>query len=212
MALIGRLEYSDEEARATLAQAGAAARNPSEYPIIKQALVKAASLWMAYLRRRFITASRGDGTWEPLSLTTKIRRLRKQASLPFSRLRRAMRQTKEPSRIKQLAALAATRKFDILVVTRRLLNSISESSPEVVMRFERGRGIEISTRVPYHLHHQEGGKIPGHPPKRLIYVQPDQATADKMQGQVTRAYEEIFRARRSAAKNQGKKGGDRGAK
>lgn len=132
---------------------------------------RAAARYLAFIRARYVRASRGDGTWKPLALSTKIKRLRRQHGKRFHSVVRA---APGKSRGEQLASLAAGTSFAILRDTSTLFGSLTEGAPGNSIDYVRD-GILIGTKVFYAKYHQEPS-VPGRPPVRQIFVQPDAAT------------------------------------
>jgi phage gpG-like protein len=132
----------------------------------------AAARYLAFIRQRFISASRGDGTWQPLALSTRIAKLRKIAP---ARLRQFMQATPGRTRGEQLANLAASRPMPILRDTNTLFASLTQGAANNTLAFEAD-GVTVGTAVKYAPYHQYGGTIPGRPPQRTIFVPPDPVT------------------------------------
>lgn len=143
----------------------------------------AAARYLAFVRARFIRASRGDGTWKPLALATKIKRLQKIAP---ARLRQFIHVTPGRTRAEQLANLAGTRPFPILRDTGLLFNSLTSGAPGSVRQYGQD-SVTVGTNIKYAGFHQNGGTIPGRPPQRTILVPPDDTTVEAMLNDLTNA-------------------------
>lgn len=160
---------------------------------------RAAARYLGFVRTRFVRASRGDGTWPGLALSTKIARLRRQyggrilstrlttaerAKLTKSQRARVgrfasvLKATGKATRAGQLAELARTTRFAILRDTNTLFGSLTEGQAGNEVNYSRD-GVTISSNVRYGGFHQDP-PIPGRPPRREIIVQPDDATEGQM--------------------------------
>jgi hypothetical protein len=135
---------------------------------------RAGAAYLAFVRRRYIRAGRGDGTWPDLSPFTKYRRLWKRKNTrPAANA--AMRAARASGNVRSgLAAALAGHKFTILQDTSTLFGSLTEGSPGNVLNYT-ANGIAVGTAVRYGKHHQHP-LVPGKPPERKFLVEPDAAT------------------------------------
>lgn len=134
---------------------------------------RAAARYLAFIRGRYVRASRGDGTWKPLAASTKVARLRRQHGKRFHSVIKA---APGKNRGEQLASLAAGTAFAILRDTSTLFGSLTEGAPGSSIDYVKD-GILLGTRVFYAKYHQNP-TVPGRPPKREIFVQPDKPTEE----------------------------------
>jgi hypothetical protein len=135
------------------------------------------------MRRRFASASRGDGTWPDLAPSTKAARMRGRKTTrrildrENTRLQNAFRSapveargTLPATRAQRLAAITGGFKFSILRDTNTLFNSLTTGAPGNITE-HKPDGIRVGTNVKYARHHQKP-KVPGRPPVRKILVPP----------------------------------------
>lgn len=157
-------------------------------PPLRAAFARLGVVYMAFVRRRFLSASRGDGTWQPLAQSTKLARLRKtkagQAKL--NRTKKLIAKSSSgvrPTNARALGTLElAGSSFEILRDTNILYGSLSVGAPGNVQEF-LDHGLKMGTNVFYGRFHQDPSK-PGHPPQRLIVVDPDLPTELRMRQEV----------------------------
>lgn len=165
-----RLQIRDPEVRKALADLIRHVRSGGGGPM-RDDYRRAAARYLGFVRRRFVAASRGSGVWPDLSVATKLRRLARQFP---GRLQSMLESTGEPTRAGQAAALVAGRKFAILRDTSTLFASLTEGSPGNHTEYLRD-GVVVGSNVFYAQFHQDP-KVPGRPPRREIFVQPDDPT------------------------------------
>jgi phage gpG-like protein len=168
-----QIEADAGEARRYIAGVLSALRKGGSQPgPLRDFYSQASARYLGFIRARFVRASRGDGTWKPLALYTKLKRLEK---LQPARLRQLMKTTSATSREEQLIELANSRPFPILRDTGILFNSLTSGSPGGVQQFAQDE-VTVGTNIKYAGYHQFGGTVPGHPPQRTILVPPDPKT------------------------------------
>jgi phage gpG-like protein len=149
-----QIEADAGEARRYIAGVLSALRKGGSQPgPLRDFYSQASARYLGFIRARFVRASRGDGTWKPLALYTKLKRLEKQ----------------------QLVELANSRPVPILRDTGILFNSLTSGSPGGVQQFAQDE-VTVGTNIKYAGYHQFGGTVPGHPPQRTILVPPDPKT------------------------------------
>lgn len=146
---------------ASLIRKVTAAAGAAGAPAMQKGYAQAGQIYLSDMRRRFVSASRGDGTWVPLAPSTIARRRQGPA---------------KPKGKGKKAAPAA--KPEILRDTGLLLNSLSLGAKNNVNR-QLSDGIAVGTRVKYAKHHQ-APSVPGRPPIRTILVQPNAETAARI--------------------------------
>lgn len=142
-----------------------------------EALVAAALRYMAFIRRRFATQSRGGGEWPNLSPSTLARR-RSGAGVQG---RAAVRRSNQALSARGVSSVG---RAAILRDTGTLANSTTNYATEQLTD-----GVRVGSEVQYGKYHQEGGKNPGRPPRRAIFVDPDPTTMDAIRGQLERGYQ-----------------------
>ena len=144
---------------------------------------QAAARYLAFIRRRYVNAARGDGTWPDLALSTKLARARKTKA---GRARMAKRVKIAESagvsaggvrsRRQVLRDVLSGMRFEILRDTGLLLNSISTGAPGAIEVIPSPTRITVGTAIGYAQYHQYGNGVP----KREIFVQPDDTTRAAM--------------------------------
>lgn len=182
---------------------------------IRDAMKQANLRWMVFIRRRFLNASRGDGTWPPLAESTKLARLRKKFSGYGRRIRdilglgppsaesaiqiaklRGKRAAEGRKFQRQLTATGlATRKEQISAVLNGYTFEILRDTGTLFNSLSEGDpqrveqygnlSMSVGTAVRYAKHHQSP-TIPGRPPERAIFVLPDDATRQAMRADMER--------------------------
>lgn len=169
-----RLEIRDPEVRAALLKLITHVRSGGNGPM-RDDYRRAAARFLGFIRARFVRASRGDGTWPPLAYSTRLRKLRRGLRNSPT-LRAAVRATGsgQVTRAQQVQQYLAEGPFPILRETGLLFNSLTEGAPGSVVNYEFD-GVRVGTAVRYADFHQDP-TVPGRPPKREIFVQPDAAT------------------------------------
>lgn len=144
------------------------------------ALVRAAAIYLAFIRARFLKFSAGQGDWKPLAELTKRLRL---AKVSPGRFRQIARETGHKDRASQVAALLAdSSRFPILRDTGLLFNSLTAGAPGSVLT-QLADGLEAGTAVWYGVRHQQGIGVP----KREFLVDPDDATTMAMAEEIGNA-------------------------
>lgn len=195
-----------EQLHRSVQQAVEAVRSPATGPI-GEGLKQAAAFYLAFIRRRFDRASKGDGTWPDLAPSTKLARmrktqkgrkklaasakkrgrLRKQAAAMRKRVDRiggaagaAMSDQIDRWLMKEIGRISpvALARFSILRDTGLLSNSLSLGGPGNVQTM-LSDGIQVGTQINYARFHQQPS-VPGQPPQRPIFVDPDNSTAERM--------------------------------
>lgn len=145
----------------------------------------AAARYLGFIRRRFLGASMGDGTWPDLALSTKIKRLRARKK-SAGKLRSTLRTLDQHVRVSgavrldtavQIMAAEGT-SFAILRDTSTLFNSLTLGNADSI-EIAEPTSITVGTAVKYAKHHQSPTR-PRRPPQRLIFVDPDERTKDLM--------------------------------
>jgi integrase len=188
-----RINVDDAKAASLLDKLGPALDGPLPEPL-RAAFRRDEVIYMAFIRRRFVNAARGDGTWLPLANSTKINRLRKtkKGEAKFQQtLKRIARGGLKPTNVRALATLELSgSSFEILRDTGILFNSLSEGGAGNVQEL-LDHGIRMGTRVIYAHHHQEPA-IPGRPPQRTIIVEPDPATLERMTAEITHGIDQVL--------------------
>lgn len=188
-----KFDYDDSEIRDTVQRVFSLARNVTRPGPVKDAIVSAAGLWFGFLRRRFDSASRGDGTWPDLAPSTKAKRFRRKFAGRFQRFVRRVVRGQRATRLQELVAGA---RFLILRDTDELYRSLKPGDRGNYLRITR-RGIEAGTTVVHGQYHQNPTR-PGRPPRREFLVEPDHQTADHMANKIALGFEkELALARRT---------------
>lgn len=149
-----------------------------------------AARYLGWIRRRFVSASRGDGTWPDLAHSTKMSRIysrKSMANLFRRRLKRAqgdVTRTQARRRVEVVSGM----KFEILRDTGILFNSLSQGGVQEMLP----NGIRVGTAVKYAKYHQEGGEG-GRPPQRQIFVPPEGRIHDEMRAELEKAVTRIVK-------------------
>jgi hypothetical protein len=166
---------------------------------IQDGMKQAAARYLAFIRRRFDAASKGDGTWPDLALSTKLARLRKtkagQKKLAAAKKKAgryagmAKRLGGESAAVRDvfkttLAQQVAMMKFSILRDTNTLFNSLTLGAPGSLEEVTH-EGIRVGTAIEY-AHEHQNPTVPGRPPQRLILVPPDPDTQRAMNDYIAR--------------------------
>jgi hypothetical protein len=194
-----RLTFSDEQAQRVLLDALRILKAGAEGPM-QPFFRRAAARYLGFIRRRFVNASRGDGTWPDLALSTKLNRLRRMhggrlatsaklnakdaeglssgQKAKRGRFDRFLKRAGGKSRAEQLTNLAKSTKFAILRDTSTLFGALTEGQPGNEIDYSKD-GVTIGVNVFYARFHQNP-PIPGRPPMREILVQPDATTEEAM--------------------------------
>lgn len=147
---------------ASLIRKVTAAAGAAGAPAMQKGFAQAGQIYLSDMRRRFVSASRGDGTWVPLAPSTIARRRQGTAKPKGGKGKKA----------------APAAKPEILRDTGLLLNSLSLGAKNNVNRLLTD-GVAVGTRVKYAKHHQ-APSVPGRPPMRTILVQPNAETAARI--------------------------------
>lgn len=180
-----RLNVDTTKVDAALAKLGVGLSAALPAPL-QVAFRRAGVIYTAWARARFVKASRGDGTWLPLSILTKLARLRKNKTVwgKFLQRKKELKAKGDPST--HVSALAAAElqgtSFEILRDTGALLNSMSSGGPGNVQELT-DHGVRLGSRVFYSGYHN-APTIPGHPPQRVIVPLPPPAVLQQMTGEV----------------------------
>lgn len=162
------------------------ARKPGPF---QAGMKQAAARYLAFIRRRYVNAARGDGTWPDLAPSTKLARARRtkagrgRLKARVNKLRRLRRddgevfgnQTRVLGRL-YLRDILSGMRFEILRDTGLLLNSISTGAPGSIEVIPSPTRITVGTAIGYAQYHQYGNGVP----KREIFVQPDDTTRAAM--------------------------------
>ena len=161
---------------------------------------QAGTIYLSYIRRRFLSAARGDGTWPDLADSTKLKRRRGRTGRVAKTSRKKDRSGKpvrkgKRKRQKVVRAAVVAGTFEILRDTGLLFNSLTQGSSGNVFR-DLPDGVAVGTNIKYAEHHQSP-KVPGRPPKREILVQPDDATKQRikqaLRAAVTKSVQQLVR-------------------
>lgn len=164
---------------------------------LRDAFVRAAARFLAFTRRRFQRLSRSNGTaeWPPLALSTKLARLRKTKrgravvdSTAAAIARGGARVT--PGRIVGTLEISGST-FEILRDTGVLFNSLTQGDPNNKINFDP-LAVTIGTAVKYAVYHQSP-TVPGRPPRREIFVDPDPETREAIRADFERAVTRLVR-------------------
>jgi hypothetical protein len=148
---------------------------PLRDPAVRGGAVEAVEVYLGGMRRRFASASHGDGTWPDLAPSTKLKRLR-DAGLRYKR-------EKGVTRLDRLR-FAAGVPLPILYVTGNLYSSLVPGEAGNVFDVLSDR-IRAGSAVPYARYHQQGG---GRLPRRSILVDPDAALLGQMSAPIVKGY------------------------
>jgi phage gpG-like protein len=158
---------------------------------MRSGFAAAGAIYLGFARNRFVKAARGDGTWVPLAESTKLARLRKTKA-GKAKLEKTRKKDKQSSkslsghyRNQATKGLTAAGNFEILRDTGLLLNSLSSGATGNVLR-QLSDGITVGTAIKYAGYHQNP-TVPGRPPQRLILVQPDDVTKQRMAAVLNKA-------------------------
>lgn len=173
-ATILTLQFDDVQAQRVLLDSLRILKAGAEGPM-RPFFRRAAARYLGFIRRRFVNASRGDGTWPDLALSTKLKRLRRQHRGRFSRF---VKKQEGKNRAAQMMALANSSKFAILRDTSTLFGALTEGNLGNEIDYGKD-GVVIGVNVRYARFHQDPA-ILGRPPKREILVQPDKQTEEQM--------------------------------
>lgn len=188
------IDVDTKELEAALAKLGQNLSSPLPPPL-QIAFRRAGVIYMAWARTRYVKASRGDGTWLPLALSTKLARLRKNKAVwgRFLKRKKELKKKGEPST--HVATLAAAElqgtSFEILRDTGAILNSMSSGGPGSVEELTN-HGIRLGTRVYYATYHQ-APTVPGRPPQRIIVAPPDAVTSQAIKDEVSRGVNQVLK-------------------
>lgn len=169
------LEIEDQQVRDDLAKLLRQIRGESRQEM-QDVYRQAAAVYLAFIRRRFVRASLGDGTWPDLAESTKLRRAAKASR--YKRLAPLLKSTRKKTRGEQVAAALSGRKFAILRDTNTMFNTLTIGSPGNRLNLLKN-GVEVGSNNPYIGHHDQPS-VPGRPPQREIFVQPDAPTAEQL--------------------------------
>jgi|GEM_PF-3269652 len=142
---------------------------------IKGGFENAQAAYLGAMRKRFSSASHGDGTWPDISPSTKLKRYYK-AGGRFKRTKGITRM----DRLRQIASVP----FPILYDTGLLYTSLYPGSPGNILA-ESPDSISAGSDVPYAVYHQLGG---GRLPQRSILVTPTQEILDQMTAPITAGF------------------------
>lgn len=153
-------------------------------PNLRAGLKQAGLRYLGFIRRRFLAAARGDGTWPDLALSTKLRRIAKNGAV-LARYNRALHASGG-----DMHATVASMRFEILRDTGLLFNSLSTGSPGNVTE-ESPLQIRVGTAVRYAIYHQDGGP---RLPQRKIIVEPDDPTLVSIGNDLTRGVRRAIEA------------------
>lgn len=145
------------------------------------AMKSASTIYMGFIRRRFVNESKGQMDWPDLAPSTKLGRMRKtkRGKAALARNRKKLNKANVTGALtvsQRTDALLAGQHFDILRDTGLMLNSLSDGSPGFV-REDVDYGIYVGTADKKAKFHQKGGP---HLPKREIIVLPDDNTLNMM--------------------------------
>lgn len=213
MALEFTPQFDGERAARWLDKAQAAFERGTADPIIRDAMVRSGARYLAFVRRRYLGAARGDGTWPDLSVATKWARLRrtvrtykrelkaskeeaarkaieKKLTAGERRLGKVLTATGKATHKEQVASEVSGRKFEILRDTGTLFNSLTQGAPGNVQILEP-YGIRVGTAINYARHHQDPA-LPGRPPKREMLVHPDRNTEEAIERELATAIQKVW--------------------
>lgn len=177
--------------------------NPAPAEVGK-GLRQAQAIYQGFVRTRFVNASAGDGTWQPLAYSTRLARARRLRPAAVRGEPAANRITVQRRKFDARVAgvmrsagvtihvarqrLVATGQFAILRDTSNLFNSLSAGAPHSIMAIE-GWAFIYGTNVYYAAAHQYGtARLPARP----FLVPPDAQTAAKVQAILTRAAQAVL--------------------
>jgi hypothetical protein len=175
---------------------------------LRDAMRKWAARYMGFIRRRFVTYSRGGGNWKPLAPTTVQRRATKtqaQRRKLDKRVQKIMRTTRVDD--KGAGTFEAIRRnlisstpIAILIDVGRMRDALALGGPgNVVQDIDAGvrcgigdapsaaAGLTVGQLA--RIHHAGSGRIPARP----IIVPPDEATLSGMRRDVDQAMIEMAR-------------------
>lgn len=164
-------------------------------PPLRAAFARMGVVYMAFVRRRFLSASRGDGSWQPLANSTKLHRLRKTKAgeAKFQRVKKRIAKSESGVRATNVRALGTLElsgsSFEILRDTNILFGSLSVGAPGNVQEFV-DHGLKMGTNVYYGRFHQDPTVV-GHPPQRQIIVYPDPPTELRMREEVEAGIQQV---------------------
>lgn len=192
---------------------GAATRNPSNP--VRAMLRKWSVRYLGFVRRRFDRASKGDGTWQPLALSTLLKRRHGGAGGVSRKVARTKGQALSVLKRRGLGpgspeAAAILGSASILRDTGILFASLSPGAAGSLQEDIPG-GIRVGFAPIQHgddrltiqrlaAIHDGGGSIPGRPPARPILVEPDQTTVKGMIADAKAAVAELLRISSSGQK------------
>lgn len=167
--------------------------DPNRPGPMQRALKRAAARYLGWIRKRYLAASKGDGTWPPLSNATKMARIYARKTL-FREFKRRLKRAKGDARTQRARRrdVASGMRFEILRDTGTLFNSLSQGKPGAVEQFIPN-GIRVGTAIKYGKYHQEGG---GRLPKRAFLVPPEGRILDEITKELQRGMDEAAREAR----------------
>lgn len=163
----------------------------SGHPLISDAVHQSGVIYLNDMRRRYVAAARGDGTWPDLAYSTKLARIRKRKTQK-KRFESKVKKELKRGKSKKVAMQSTIEgmKFSILMDSANLFNSLSEGSAGNILDVKPFY-VTAGTAVYYAKHHQKP-KVPGRPPERKILVPPSDGAKARIKGLLSRATQTVL--------------------
>lgn len=150
-------------------------QRPMSQPGLRAGAETAEETYLGAMRRRFSSASHGDGTWPDLKPSTKLQRYY-EAGGRFKRQKGVTRL----DRLRFVASLP----FPVLYRTGSLYSSFVPGSAGSIFEVMSDR-VRGGSSVDYAHYHQSGG---GRLPRRSILIDPDAQLLQQMSAPIVKGY------------------------
>lgn len=154
-------------------------QRPMNQPDLRGGAVEAEETYLGAMRRRFASASHGDGTWPDIKPSTKLQRYY-EAGGRFKRQKGVTRL----DRLRFVASLP----FPILYVSGETYSSLVPGAAGSLFEVMSDR-VRGGTTVHHAHYHQEGG---GRLPRRAILVDPDAQLCQQMSAPIVKGYQNFL--------------------
>lgn len=166
---------------------------------MQRALRRAAARYLAWIRKRYAAAAKGDGTWKDLSLATKLSRIRARKTMN-RQFKKRLKVAGGDGRTRRARVrdVVSGMRFEILRDTGILFNSLSQGAPGAMEQFIPN-GIRVGTAIKYGKYHQLGDGVP----KRAFLVPPEGKIYEDIGRELQRGMEEAMREAAREARNGG---------